>query len=117
MKQTGQVKYDEIAAAVYPGACEVKLAEGTQALNSGDYAGAIDPLSKVVLMNEGYNDGQALLNLAQAYKGSGDNENATVYFQKVIEKYAGSESLILKIQILWIVPVSELLWGDIKRFL
>ena len=42
-------------------------------------------------MNEGYNDGQALLNLAQAYKGSGDNENATVYFQKVIEKYAGSE--------------------------
>lgn len=91
LKQTGQVKYDEIAAAVYPGACEVKLAEGTQALNSGDYAGAIDPLSKVVLMNEGYNDGQALLNLAQAYKGSGDNENATVYFQKVIEKYAGSE--------------------------
>ncbi len=91
LKQTGQVKYDEIAAAVYPGACEVKLAEGPQALNSGDYAGAIDPLSKVVLMNEGYNDGQALLNLAQAYKGSGDNENATVYFQKVIEKYAGSE--------------------------
>ena len=91
LKQTGQVKYDEIAAAVYLGACEVKLAEGTQALNSGDYAGAIDPLSKVVLMNEGYNDGQALLNLAQAYKGSGDNENATVYFQKVIEKYAGSE--------------------------
>lgn len=31
------------------------------------------------------------MNLAQAYKGSGDNENATVYFQKVIEKYAGSE--------------------------
>lgn len=58
LKQTGQVKYDEIAAAVYPGACEVKLAEGTQALNSGDYAGAIDPLSKVVLMNEGYNDGR-----------------------------------------------------------
>ena len=42
-------------------------------------------------MIEGYNDRQALLNLAQAYKGSGDNENATVYFQKVIEKYAGSE--------------------------
>ena len=91
LKQTGQTKYDELTAAVYPEACDAKFAAGKEALNAGDYASAVDALSKVVRMNEGYYDGQALLYLAQAYKGNGDNENASAYFKKVTETYAGSE--------------------------
>ena len=86
-----QAVYDELTGEVYPGACETYFAEGTQALGSGDHAGAVDALSKVVRMEEGYNDGQALFNLAQAYQGSGDNENAAAYYQRVVEGYADSE--------------------------
>ena len=42
-------------------------------------------------MNAGYNDGQALFNLAQAYMGNGDNENAITYFQRVVDEYGDSE--------------------------
>ena len=41
-------------------------------------------------MNAGYNNGQALFNLAQAYMGNGDNENAVTYFQRVVDDYGDS---------------------------
>lgn len=88
---SAQVRYDELTAAVYPGACDIYFATGTGALSSGDYQGAVDALNKVVRMNEGYNGGQALFNLAQAYQGNGDNENAAVYYQRVVESYGDSE--------------------------
>lgn len=86
-----QAVYDELTASVYPGACETYFATGTEALNAGDYQGAVDALLKVVRMNEGYNSGQALFNLAQAYQGNGDSENASAYYQRVVEEYADSE--------------------------
>ena len=42
-------------------------------------------------MNAGYNNGQALFNLAQAYMGNGDNDNAARYFQRVVDDYGNSE--------------------------
>ena len=86
-----QAVYDEMTAAVYPGACEMDFAKGTDALNSGDYQSAVDALLKVVQMDEGYNSGQALFNLAQAYQQNGDNENAATYYQRVVDRYADSE--------------------------
>ena len=86
-----QAVYDELTAAIFPGACETNFATGIQALNGGDYQGAVDALSKVVRMDEGYNSGQALFSLAQAYQGNGDNENAVTYYQRVVEGYADSE--------------------------
>ena len=86
-----QTVYDELTAAIFPGACDTNFATGVQALNGGDYQGAVDALTKVVRMNEGYNRGQALFCLAQAYQGNGDNENAVTYYQRVVEGYADSE--------------------------
>lgn len=86
-----QARYDELAADIYPDACEANFATGTEALNAGDYQGAVDALYKVVRMDEGYNGGQALFNLAQAYEGNGDNENAAAYYQQVVENYGDSE--------------------------
>ena len=86
-----QAAYDELSAAVYPGACDTYFATGSEALNSEDYQGAVDALSKVVRMDEGYNSGQALFYLAQAYQESGDNDNAATYYQRVVEGYADSE--------------------------
>ena len=58
------------------------MSEGTECAGSAEnYEDAITALAKVVRMDAGYNDGEALFRLAEAYMGSGDNENAATYFQ------------------------------------
>lgn len=89
--ESGQSRYDELTDAIYPSACETNFSTGTEALNAGNYQGAVDAFYKVVRMNAGYNNGQALFNLAQAYRGNGDNENAITYFQRVVDEYADSD--------------------------
>lgn len=89
--ESGKPRYDELTDAIYPSACETNFATGTEALSAGNYQGAVDALYKVVRMNAGYNDGQALFNLAQAYMGNGDNDNAITYFQRVVDDYGDSE--------------------------
>lgn len=89
--EKGQALYDELSGEVFPGACETYSASGTEALEAGDYETAVSELGKVVRMDAGYNDGQALYDLARAYQGSGDNENAGVYFKRVTEEYGDSE--------------------------
>ena len=84
--QSAQALYDQIAADIYPNACERNFETGTEALASQDYQGAIDAFYKVVRMDEGYNGGQALYNLAQAYQGNGDSENyqETLYYSSEV---------------------------------
>ena len=89
--ESGKSRYDELTDAIYPSACETNFATGTEALSAGNYQGAVDALYKVVRMNAGYNDGQALFNLAQAYMGNGDNDNTITYFQRVVDDYGDSE--------------------------
>ena len=89
--ESAQAIYDQISADIYPNACDSNFETGTEALAAQDFQTAIDAFYKVVRMNEGYNNGQAVYNLAQAYQGSGDNENAAVYYQKVVDSYGGAE--------------------------
>jgi tetratricopeptide (TPR) repeat protein len=89
--EKGQALYDELAANVFPGACESYLASGTEALEAADYETAIGDLGKVVRMDAGYNEGQALYELARAYWNNGDSENASKYFQQVVDGYGDSE--------------------------
>ena len=89
--EKGQALYDELAANVFPGTCESYLASGTEALEAADYETAIGDLGKVVRMDAGYNEGQALYELARAYWNNGDSENASKYFQQVVDGYGDSE--------------------------
>lgn len=89
--QSAQALYDQIAADIYPNACERNFETGTEALASQDYQGAIDAFYKVVRMDEGYNGGQALYNLAQAYQGNGDSENAATYYHRIVDSYSDSD--------------------------
>lgn len=85
--ESGQARYDELAAEIFPNACESNFSDGEDALEAGNYQAAIDALYKVVRMDAGYNDGEALFDLAQAYMNNGDNENAITYFQRVVDEY------------------------------
>ena len=67
------------------------MSEGRNALYAENYKDAVTALAKVVKMDAGYNDGEALFRLAEAYMGSGDNEKAATYFQRVVDEYGDSQ--------------------------
>lgn len=87
----GQELYDSIVLTISEAACETKYQAGVAAIESGEYASAIDHLSKVVWMNEAYGDGGALLNLGFACKVEGDLNTATAYLSRIKELYPGTD--------------------------
>ena len=87
----GKAQYDDLTDTIYPRACENRMSEGRNALDAENYEDAITALSKVVRMDAGYNNGEALFRLGEAYMGSGDNENAATYFQRVVDEYGNSQ--------------------------
>lgn len=88
----GQASYDEIASAVFPIACNIKYEAGTASLDVANYDTAIDNLSKVVRMDESYNEGGALLNLGLACLRNGDSASATNYLKRVMELFPDTEN-------------------------
>ena len=87
----GQASYDEIASEVFPSACDIKYEAGMASFDVANYDSAIDNLSKVVRMDESYNEGGALLNLALACMRNGDSASATNYLKRVMELFPDSE--------------------------
>ena len=83
----GQARYDELVQGIYVPLCDELYQTAVSQIQVADYAGAIGNLSQVVEMIEGYNDGEALLNLGVAYAKSGDTENANTRFNQVVENY------------------------------
>ena len=63
---------------------------GMQAYNSYNNEEAIAQLSKVVAMDESYDDGNALYNLAQAYRKVEDWQNAVDTYAKVVSLFPDS---------------------------
>ena len=63
---------------------------GMQAYNSYNNEEAIAQLSKVVAMDESYDDGNALYNLAQAYRKVEDWQNAVDTYSKVVSLFPDS---------------------------
>ena len=88
----GQMQYDSLVSEVFPVACEIRYGSGTESLDVANYATAVDHLLRVVMMNESYDDGGALLKLAQACLGNGDSASATNYFRRVMELFPGTDN-------------------------
>ena len=70
---------------------ETLYQEGSNAYQSGRYEEAVEKLQKVVDMDEAYEDGDAVYYLAQSYRKAGQNEQAIVYYNKIIELRPGTE--------------------------
>ena len=87
---SGKEMYDTLSDSIFPTACRRRYAAGVDSLESEDYDQAIEYLTKVVKMDESYNDGQAIYRLAQAYQGKGDTENAKTWYQKMVDTYNNS---------------------------
>ena len=65
--------------------------EGYQAYSSRKFEDAIDRFSKIVEIDETYEDGNAVYYLAQSYRRNNDMESAAPYYQKIVEQYPGTE--------------------------
>lgn len=83
----GREQFDTMTGDIYSRYSEVLYSTAQENFQVANYADAITNLSTVMQMNKGYDDGQAMWLLAQAYEASGDTENANTWKQKVEENY------------------------------
>lgn len=64
---------------------------GYRSYSSGDYAGAIEKLLKVVTVNPGFEDGNASYYLAQSYRKNGDNVSAQTHYKYVVDNFPNTQ--------------------------
>lgn len=88
----GRDRYEEIKDSLYPRMCEKLYSTSQQNFEVANYKSAIDNLEQVMEMDEGYQDGQAMLLLAQSYEKEGDQDKANLRYQKIVEDYADKEA-------------------------
>lgn len=85
-----QKLYHTLLATIGPDLSKEFYTTGYSAYNNDDFATAIENLTKAVYYDETNID--ALFNLGNAYRRSGDNENAITTYDKVIELFPDTEA-------------------------
>ena len=88
----GRETFDEMTGNIYPQVCSSLYSAAQESVDVANYQTAITNLEQVIQMDAGYNDGAAMLLLAEAYQGNGDQDQANVYYQRIIEDYADTDA-------------------------
>ena len=89
---SGKEEYDSLAEKIYPRVCESLYATSQKNYQVANYDMAVTNLEQVVQMDEGYQDGEAMLLLAQSYEKQGEQDKANAYYQKIIEEHEGTQA-------------------------
>ena len=77
---------------IYPRDSESLYATSQKNYQVANYDTAVTNLEQVVQMDEGYQDGEAMLLLAQSYEKQGEQDKANAYYQKIIEEHEGTQA-------------------------
>ena len=88
--ERGQAIFDEMTGDLYPTMCERLYGEAQSSMNSGNYADAVTALEKVTQMDAGYDEGNALKLLGDAYAGNGNPDKAKEIYARVTSEYSGT---------------------------
>lgn len=88
----GRETFDEITSELYPRMCEDLYSTSQKNYEVANYETAISNLEQVMKMDAGYSDGQAMLLLAQSYEKMGEQDQANLKYQKILEDYAGTDA-------------------------
>jgi len=83
--QQGQAVYTTLTEAIYPSVLTSNYNEGKSSYAAQNYQAAIVSFESVVKMQAAYEDGKALLYLANAYALSGDADRAGEIYNQVIQ--------------------------------
>lgn len=89
--ETGSAEYTKLAGKIYPSVCGRLYSTAENCHDNEDTAGEIAALEEILTMTEGYEDGDALLALADAYLASGNTEKANEKYNRVIELFPDSD--------------------------
>lgn len=88
---TAKTIYNDISGKVNEKYLATMYQEGYSAYTKGSWQEAIDKLSKVVEMQEDYQNGNAVYYLAQSYRRTEELEKAFEYYQVVVKSHPGTE--------------------------
>ncbi len=88
----GKKQFEQITSSLYPTMCQRLFATATENYNAANYDAAITNLDQIMQMDQGYNDGKAMLLLAQCYEKQNKTDKANTYYQKIVDKYSGKEA-------------------------
>ncbi len=91
LQDTGKTLYDRMASDVFPVAASTLYSSGNESYDVANYETAIRNYNLVVQMYEDYDNGGALLNLGLSYLKSGNKEQATTKFKRLIELYPNTD--------------------------
>lgn len=89
--EVGKAQYEAMAEEIFPKQCQKLYRSARQSFRVENYGTAIEGLEKVMQMDETYEDGKALLMLADSYAGNGETEKATEKYNRVIELFPDSD--------------------------
>ena len=88
----GKKQFEQITSSLYPTMCQKLFATATANYDVANYDTAISNLDQIMQMDQGYNDGKAMLLLAQCYEKQNKTDKANTYYQKIVDKYSGKEA-------------------------
>ena len=88
----GKKQFEQITSSLYPTMCQKLFATATANYDVANYDTAISNLDQIMQMDQGYNDGKAMLLLAQCYEKQNKTGKANTYYQKIVDKYSGKEA-------------------------
>lgn len=88
----GKKQFEQITSSLYPTMCQRLFATATANYDAANYDTAISNLDQIMQMDQGYNDGKAMLLLAQCYEKQNKTDKANTYYQKIVDKYSGKEA-------------------------
>lgn len=91
LDDTSKQAYNDINAQVNADYLSAAYEEASKAYRNGDYENAIANYEKIMELDEDYEDGTAMYNLAQSYRRNGDDASAATYFRKIVTLYPNTE--------------------------
>lgn len=89
--EKGKSEYDRLKGELFPKVCSAKYQTATENMAVLNYSTAITNLEFVISLDEKYEDGKALMLLADAYTEKKDAEKAKETYEKIIELFPDSK--------------------------
>ena len=87
-----KTKYDKVTGDVFIKQCDKLYKSAKKSYDVANYGMAITSLEQVIKLIEGYDKGEALLLLADAYQKNGDVGKAKEKYNRVIEAYPDTKA-------------------------
>ncbi|MFP3156487.1 tetratricopeptide repeat protein [Lachnospiraceae bacterium ZAX-1] len=91
LREPARAIYDSINTQASAQYMETVYAEGNDAYRRQDFPVAVEKLARVVEIDEGYHNGDAIYYLGQSYRKLEDYENARLCYEKVAALFPGTE--------------------------